>query len=499
MRRSVWAIGCALVMLAACATDQGVRVTGAEPTPGSFDQSTAEDPFGWTPLADHPGVEVGTFTVPVDYKDPSKGTFDLNLARHLATDRSQRIGSLLVNPGGPGDAGVDLAIFADLNVGKSLVQHFDVVAWDPRGTGASTPAIDCTDDYDHFYANGDITPDDDVERQQLVDLAKEFATDCIDKNGSFYQYVGTNNSARDMDAIRAALGESKISFFGFSYGSELGAVWATLFPSTVRAAVLDGAVDPTADQEQRGLDQSKGFETSLDTFLAQCSANPSCAFHSEGHADTAFDQLMTSLDATPIPSEPGRPNVSLAVALTGVFQALYDAASWPELADALAAAEKGDGAGLLKLYDDYNVINPDGTYDNLIEAFQVISCMDTPDRPTVAQSDAEVPAEQAAAPHLNRRTVGDYFCTFFPPPLDPEVKVTGAGAGPIVVLGTTGDAVTPLAGATKMAETLEQGRLVTVVGNQHTGYRVNDCSTQAVDAYLVDPVGHLPAEGLRCG
>jgi pimeloyl-ACP methyl ester carboxylesterase len=499
MRRSLPWIWCALLVVAGCATDQGVRATDSQTSPGSFDPGTAEDPFGWTALDGHPGVEVGTFTVPIDYNDPSKGRFNLNVARHVASDPSQRVGTLLVNPGGPGAAGVDLAIFADLNYGPSLLQHFDILAWDPRGTGASTPAIDCTDDYDHFYAEGDITPDDAAEREQLVDLAKEFATDCTEKNGAFYQYVGTNNSARDMDAIRGALGESKISYFGFSYGSELGAVWATLFPATVRAAVLDGAVDPTVSSEEQGIEQSKGFEASLDTFLSQCSSDPSCSFHNGGHADTAFDQLMDSLDANPVPSEQGRPDVSLAVAITGVAEAMYDDSTWPELAEALTAAQKGDGSGLLKLYDEYNFIKADGTYENVIEAFQVISCMDTKDRPTVEQSDADVPAQQAAAPRINRRSVGDYFCTFFPPPTDPEVTITGDGAGPIVVVGTTGDPATPLAGAEKMAESLDEGRLVTVVGNQHTGYEVNECSTRAVEAYLVDPAGHLPAVGLRCG
>ena len=191
-----------------------------------------------------------------------RATFELNVARHLARSRSERIGSLLVNPGGPGFGGTDFALHADQIYGQALLDHFDIVGWDPRGTGASEPAIDCIDDYDHFFATGDITPDDAAERQQLVDLAKEFATDCVDKNAAYIQYVGTNNSARDMDAIRAALGEEKISYFGFSYGSELGATWATLFPTTVRAAVLDGAVDPPpmppksgarADQGLRGL------------------------------------------------------------------------------------------------------------------------------------------------------------------------------------------------------------------------------------------------------
>jgi hypothetical protein len=177
---------------------------------------------------------------------------------------------------------------------------------------------------------------------------------------------------------------------------------------------------------------------------------------------------------------------------------MYSDADWPVLAKALAAAQNGDGKGLLALYDAYYERQKDGTYDNLIEAFQVISCMDSTERPTVAEDDATVPQFKAVAPRIDERTVGSYFCTFFPPAKDPRIAITGKGAGPIVVLGTTGDPATPLDGARKMASTLEDGHLVVVVGNHHTGYLVNACATDAVDNYLVDPVGHLPAEGLRC-
>lgn len=495
MRRTAWLV-CCTIALAACSTDPGVKATDAEHSDATFDP--ADDPFGWTRLVDFPGVEVGTFTVPIDYANPARGKFELNIARHLAMKPDERIGSLLVNPGGPGAAGVDYALYADLNFGQPLLDRFDIVAWDPRGTGQSAPAIDCTDNLDQFFGTGDITPDDTAERQELVDLAKEFSTDCVEKNGNYLQYVGTNNSARDMDAIRAALGEATISYLGFSYGSELGGVWATLFPSTVRAAVLDGAVDPTASQEQRGVEQAEGFEQSLDTFLAQCSSDRTCPFHNGGDAGAAFDRLMTSLDESPLPSDGGRPPISLGVALTGVYQAMYDSADWPRLAKALDDARRGEGAGLLELYDEYNFRGEDGTWNNLIEAFQVISCSDSDERPTVEESDAQVPDYQAAAPRLSRRTVGDYFCTFFPPAVDPRIAITGAGAGPIVVVGTTGDPATPLEGSRKMAESLEQGRLLTVVANQHTGYLANDCATNAIESYLVDPVGHLPAEGLRC-
>lgn len=488
---------CGLVLLVGCATTPGVRATEAEHSDATFDPR--DDPFGWTPIDDSGRVEIGTFTVPIDYADPSKGTFELNIARHLALQPSERIGSLLINPGGPGFPGVDFALLAEQNFDPALVDRFDIVAWDPRGVAASNPAIDCTDDYDRFFGAPDITPDDAAERQQLVDLAKEFATDCVEKNGAIYQYVGTNNSARDIDAIRSALGETTISYLGFSYGSELGATWATLFPATVRAAVLDGAVDPTADENERSLQQITGFEDSVTTFLAQCSADNDCKFHNDGDAEGAYDRLMTAIDASPLPSPTGRPAVSLDIAIAGVEQAMYHASSWPQLAAALADAQHGDGAGLLALYDEYYQRRSDGTYDNSIEAFEVITCMDSADRPTVEEEDAAVPQFRAAAPHLVLGTTGSYSCTFFPPATDPRVAITGKGAGPIVVLGTTGDPATPLDGARKMAETLEQGRLVVVVGNEHTGYGLNTCSSAAVDDYLIDPVGHLPAEGLRCG
>jgi pimeloyl-ACP methyl ester carboxylesterase len=451
----------------------------------------------WTPAPDNPRIETGHLNVPVDYADPTKGTFDLYLARHLA-DPGSRIGSLLVNPGGPGFGGTDLAIQAEGIYGKTLLAHFDIVAWDPRGTGLSTPALDCVSDYDHFFNTTDITPDTPAEHQQLVDLAKEFAGDCVKKNAGM-RYTGTNNSARDMDHIRAALGEPKISYFGFSYGSELGATWATLFPHTVRAAVLDGAVDPTANLLDSNIQQSAGFEHSLDTFLSKCSADSKCAFRNGGDAAGAFDRLMLKLDDQPIAADPGRPPVTRGVALNAVGEAMYSDTLWPQLAQALADADKGDGSGLLALSDQYFRRNADGTWDNSLEAFQVITCQDDPDRPTVAQDDANSAKFRAVAPRFSPGTTGSYFCTFFPPPIDPRVTITGKGAGPIVVVGTTGDPATPLSGTKTMADTLEDGHLVVVDANQHTGYGIDTCAGKLVDQYLVDPVGHVPADGVRCG
>jgi pimeloyl-ACP methyl ester carboxylesterase len=444
------------------------------------------------------GVDVATLDVPVDYDDPDGPAFELFLARHRAADPDERIGSLLVNPGGPGFGGSEFAIFAELvPYDEELLDHFDIIGWDPRGTGQSEPFIDCIDDYDRFFAEPDITPDTAEERSQAVQLAEEFAGDCVTNNADIIDHVGTNNSARDMDAIRRALGEETISFFGFSYGSELGATWATMFPGTVRAAVFDGASDPNADSTESSIQQLRGFESTLATFLAECSADPDCAFHNDGDAEGAFDELMVELDEEPIPGLPDRVDVNRRVAITGVIQAMYSEVYWPALEESLADARAGEGIGLQALADSYFQRQPDGTYGNELEAFQTIGCADTRERTTVEDDDAKAPAYTAAAPRLAPAgSVGDYSCTFFPEALDPRIDITGAGAGPIVVIGTTGDPATPLESSRAMAEALEDGRLVVVEAEQHTGYNVNRCINEVVNDYLVDLVP--PDDGTEC-
>jgi len=521
MRRTFISLAIALSFVAACSDDNSVSSTksNADTTVSATDSTGSTDPqttetgstsggtpdtvaggtadFEWSDFGNDGTVETGHLEVPINYDDPSRGTFDLFVARHLA-DPAKRIGSLLVNPGGPGFGGSDFAIYADQIYGRDLLDRFDIIGWDPRGTGLTTPAIDCTDDYDHFYASLDVTPDDATERQAIADTAEEFADSCATKNADIIDFVGTNNSARDMNSIRQALGEATISYFGFSYGSELGATWATLFPDTVRAAVLDGAADPTADYIESGLQQSVGFENSLTTFLVQCTADDSCGFYNGGDAEGAFDALMTALDNDPVPSERGRPDVNLQVALTAVSEAMYSDQSWPQLAAALTAAQNGDGAGLLALYDEYFARSADGTYENSLEAFQTIFCMDTAERLTVAAEDASSAEFNAAAPRLSPGTTGSYFCTFFPTATDPRVEITGKGAGPILVMGTTGDSATPLAGTRVMADSLEDGRLVVVTGNQHTGYGVNACSSDTIEQYLIDPAENAPTDGAEC-
>lgn len=299
-----------------------------------------------------------------------------------------------------------------------------------------------------------------------------------------------------MDAIRQALGEDKISYFGFSYGSELGATWATMFPDTVRAAVLDGAADPNEDLDEGNLSQMKGFEASLDTFLAQCSAQASCKFHNGGDAEGAFDALMEKMDENPLPALDGRPKLTRGAALSGVIEAMYSDQSWPQLAEALNGAQQGDGSGLMQLYGAYYQRQANGSYDNSLEAFNVISCMDVTDRPTVAEEDAFAAQITAVAPRLSPGTAGGYFCTFYPQTDDPGWR------SPAPAPARSSSSARPatrrppreLAGD---GQALQQGSLVIVHADQHTGYGVNDCVDEAVDGYLIDPT-NVPEDGLEC-
>ena len=474
-------------------TDDTTTVEEPPPADSGPDQP-GDELFGWTKLGG--GLAEGTFAVPMDYDDPGVGEFELHVVRHDAAEPSQRIGTLLVNPGGPGVSGTYLAEFAEQIYGQSVVDAFDIVAWDPRGTGLTEPGLDCVDDYDAFFAL-DASPDTAQEQQAILDAANEFGASCRERSGGVLAYVSTEATARDMEQMRLALEEDTISYFGFSYGSEIGVTWASLFPDTVRALVIDGAADQSVGHLQQNLEQAAGFEGTFDTFLAECSANPECAFHNDGDAEGAFDALNAAADESPVDGPTGRPSITQGVLTTAVNDALYSEFTWPELEGALADLQGGDGERILGLYDDYYSRQPDGTYDNSLEAYFAINCLDDP-----GTKDPQVLFDMqdefaSVAPRLGASWILELqFCAAWPVPAAAPVAVDAAGAGPVVVVGTTGDPATPLVSTRKMAEALEDGRLIVVTADQHTGYGLNDCVNEAVDDYLVDLV--VPDNELAC-
>ena len=440
-------------------------------------------------------VECGNIEVPFDYANPDQGSFVLYVKKHNAASPADRIGSMMVNPGGPGFGGSSLADDAEYYFSQDLIDRFDIIAWDPRGTGESTPAVNCVDTFDEYFGL-DSPPETPEEKQALIDASQAFNDKCAENSGTILPFISTKASAQDINSLRLALGEEKVSFFGFSYGSELGTTWATMFPETVRAIVVDGAVDPNASSIQEGMAQAKGFEGQLATFLKQCSERTTCGFHNDGDAEAAFDQLVLDIDAKPLEVSKDRTLVTQGVLFTAVAQAMYSDYYWPQLSEALSAAQNGDGKGILQLYDDYYQRKDDGTYGNELEAFLAISCLDDPGATSTEEVDSHIEDFIAAAPRLGGNFAYGYSCALWPVKQAAKVNITGKGAGPIVVVGTTGDAATPLSSTRKMAQGLEQGILIVVDANQHTGYGANNCVVKAVDDYLIKLT--VPANETTC-
>lgn len=448
----------------------------------------------WSPCG--AALECGSFEVPFDYRDPSGGRFELPVTRRLADSTDRRIGSLLVNPGGPGGSALAYAEYAESIFGASILERFDIVAWDPRGVGSSRPAVDCVDTMDDYFAL-DSTPDDDIETTALLEGARDFAEGCRDRSGEVLAHVGTVDAASDIDVLRRALGERTISFIGFSYGTQLGATWATIFPDTVRAAVFDGAVDPTASYVDGLVAQAGGFERSLDAFLDWCDER-SCSFIRPGSdARASYDGLIATVEADP-PRNVGRPATTEGVVSIGVSESLYGDSSWPRLAEALDALADGDGAGLLGLFDSYFGGYDDGHPSNMLDAYFAVTCADR--RVPIAPDD--VLAREARlteiAPRLGRSWIQEMLvCAQWTLPPSESLDVSAPTSVRIVVVGSVGDAATPLEGTRNMVRALGNARLVVSPMERHTTYGSDGCVTEAVEAYLVEPLTDGPDE-LSC-
>jgi pimeloyl-ACP methyl ester carboxylesterase len=421
---------------------------------------------------------------------------DLALARVPARDPDRRIGSLLVNPGGPGAPGRDFATYlADL-VPDEIRDRFDIVGFDPRGTGETIP-VECDERLDPLYAT-DWDPDTDAERTALEDANRAFVDSCFERSGVILPYVSSDRTVRDMDRIRAALGDEQLSYLGFSYGSYLGARYAEAYPDRVRALVLDGAVDPALDAIEVQVQQSAGFEHSLDLFLADCKRTGKCEFADGRDPAKAYDALRARVDKAPLRAGDGR-ELNQTLFDIGVTNMLYEGESvWSFLDRSLARAAGGDGSDLVASADAYTGRGDDGTYDDLQAAFIGIGCADGPPVGDAAGLREMEEAAVEEAPRVGASVVNNSMaCAFWPIPAPPPSEVSAPGSEPILVLGTRNDPATPVAWARNLADQLESAVLVTVGGSRHTSFAAgNACVDLVVVRYLVD--GATPRDGKRC-
>ncbi len=452
-------------------------------------------PARWTDCGK--GFECATITVPRDYEHPGPARVNLALTRLRATETATRIGSLLVNPGGPGGSGIDF-VRENVEAFAALRKRFDIVGFDPRGVNQSTP-IRCLDTLDHFVAT-DPSPDNAAEHKELVAIAREFADGCQRRDPELLPFLSTANVARDLDVIRASLREETLTYLGFSYGTLIGATYAEMFPDRVRALVLDGAVDPSLDLDDIRAGQAAAFEGALDRFLADCARRPACLFHHGGRSAAAFEALMRRIESKPLPVrlfyDPRK--VGPGLAWSAVLGALYSPAAWETLALALEQADRGDGSFLLLISDPFRGRRKDGSYSNMVDAYEAITCLDFPASTKIADYDALAARLSRTAPHFGPLTAyNDLACAFWAVPAERDpAPLRAKGAPPIVVVGSTGDPATPYAWSKALAKQLDSGVLITRKGEGHTAYLLSACISRAVDAYLIDL--KVPKDGLAC-
>jgi pimeloyl-ACP methyl ester carboxylesterase len=514
--RSVGVVACsAAIVLAGCSQPAPAAPVPQAPGPDVQLARFYDQQLTWGPCADFataesdrasyadPELECARLEVPLDYAAPTGRTAQIGVLRKPAT--GERTGSLLVNPGGPGASGMGLAASMSGRLSRGpLSERFDLVGFDPRGVGASTPTINCLDDAEWEVERADLDVDPSPEGVAQTEAEnQQYAQRCAERSGGpdVLANVGTRDVVRDLDILRQALGDEKLTYLGYSYGTRIGAAYAEAFPQNVRALVLDGALDPTQTSVERTVDQNAGFQRAFDAYAADCAKRPDCPLGTDPAQATAnFQALTRTLIDRPVPGYGGSRTLSYPDAVTGTIYALYRSADWPVLSLGLSALAAGDGTVLLWLADKYNNRGQDGHYGNGIEAFIVISCVDEErilDR--AGQAELIRRANEVAPFRDDGRGVVAALdpCAFWPSPPTSEPHVPQAqGLPPTLTISVTGDPATPYQAGVDLARAMN-GSLLTVEGSQHTAaLQGNACVDDIVNAYLIDL--QTPPEGARC-
>ncbi|WP_231992114.1 alpha/beta hydrolase [Mycobacterium sp. ACS4331] len=451
-----------------------------------------------------PGAECGRIAVPVDYSkkdDPDAPVAQLAMIRFPAT--GQKIGSLVVNPGGPGESGIEAAIGMVELLPPAVREKFDFVGFDPRGVASSTPALWCNSDED----NDRLRAEPQVEYTPegvawLENETKQFIQRCVDKMGKeFLANVGTDNVAKDLDQIREALGDDKLTYLGYSYGTRIGSAYAEQFPQNVRAMILDGAVDPNADPVQADIDQAAAFQEAFNDYAADCAKDPTCPLGTDpAKAVDVYRDMVGALGTKSAPTKDPR-GLSYSDAVVGTIMSLYSPALWRHLTQGLTELRNGRGDTLLVLADMYMRRDREGHYTNATDARIAINCVDQPaimDRAVVIEQDRRM---REVAPFMNYgEFTGDApmsTCSFWPvPPTSEPHEVSVPDLAPTLVVSTTGDPATPYQAGVDLARQLGGG-LITFEGTQHTVvFQGESCVDDMAAAYLID--GTLPPQDAKC-
>lgn len=480
-----------------------VRTTS---TPAPSDVSAELQPFysqvlRWTSCGD--GMQCTTATAPMNWADPAAATIDLALVRQPATSGTSR-GSLLVNPGGPGGSGYDFILDSvDYATSARLQRDFDVVGFDPRGVGRSS-AVSCYDDpavldaFNYGIVPGVVGSDEWIAASEQV--SRDFGASCLEHTGPLLQYVDTVSAARDLDLLRSVLGDAKLNYLGFSYGTFLGATYADLFPENTGRLVLDGALDPATSDYDVTRTQASGFESAFRAYLADCIGRDDCPF--VGTVDQAEAQTAALLDrlaVTPIPASDGR-ELGATAMFFAIILPLYNQSNWPYLDQLFADVAQGGTDTAFLLADSYFERNADGSYaSNSTEALVSVNCLDYTSDDDVATMRAQAAELAALAPVFGpRMAYGGVGCANWPFTSTRErAAIAAEGSSDILVVGTTNDPATPYVWAEALASELQNGHLITYTGEGHTAYnKSNDCILDAVDDYFLD--GTVPAEDPRC-
>lgn len=447
------------------------------------------------------GSQCGTLTVPVDWNNPGGDTTDLALIRIPAT--GDKIGSLVINPGGPGESGVQITPTLYSLLPPDIKERYDFVGFDPRGVAGSSPALWCNSDQDNDASRADPMVDYSPEGiQHIENENKAFIQRCVDKMGEeFLANIGTVSVAKDLDAIRAALGDEKLTYLGYSYGTRIGATYAELFPQNVGRMILDGAIDPNADPVEANVLQAQSFQEAFDDYAADCATNPSCPLGTDpSKAVEVYKSLVDPLVTNPVPTIDPR-NLGYSDALVGTIWALYSPNLWRHLTQALTEVSQGSGDTLLTMSDLYMGRDANGNYTNSTDARVAVNCVDKPaitDRAVLIEQDRRV---REAAPFMNYGSFTGNAplgtCAFWPvPPTSQPHELSVPNLVPTLVVSVTGDPATPYQAGVELADQLGGG-LLTFEGTQHTVvFQGEECVDTLAADYLIN--GTLPPPDTRC-